>query len=423
MDTVTITLFGAVLGMVLAIALILMKFNPTYSMMLGALAGGVAGGAGAAGTVTFMLGGVGDIVSAIVRIVAAGTLAGVLADSGAAETISDAIIRAFGKKYAVVALVVCGWVLCVAGIFGDVVILTIAPIGLDMAYKLKRSRRSILICLIGGVMSGVGSGPIANTIAAAEAFGVSITSVMAAGLVPSLAGIFATAACAAFASRRGELVAQPPVMEEKAGRPGLMGAAAGPILTIFLLLLKPVCNISIDPVIAMPAGAVAGTLAMGRWKFFRQYVEYGLNKMSGVAMLLIGTGCLAGIISNSAIQEAVVAAIEYLGLPSFILAPAAGVLLGGATASATAGATTASQIFGPILIEAGVGRVAAASMINTGAIMLAGLPHGSFFHVSAGSVQMDLKERLKVIPYEAAIGGAMVAVSALVLGVLKWFGS
>ena len=48
------------------------------------------------------------------------------------------------------------------------------------------------------------------------------------------------------------------------------------------------------------------------------------RKMSGVVLLLIGTGCLASII---------VAAIESLGLPGFILAPLSGVLLGAATAS------------------------------------------------------------------------------------------
>lgn len=57
------------------------------------------------------------------------------------------------------------------------------------------------------------------------------------------------------------------------------------------------------------------------------------RKMSGVVLLLIGTGCLASIISNSAIKDLVVAAIEYLGLPGFILAPLSGVLLGAATAS------------------------------------------------------------------------------------------
>ena len=418
----SVTLLGALIGMALAIILILIKVNPTYSMMLGALVGGIIGGAGLSETITLMLGGVQNIVSTIVRIVAAGTLAGMLAGSGAAETISDAIIRAFGKRFSIVALVICGWILCVAGIFGDVVILTVAPIGLDMAYKLKMSRRSIIICLIGGVMSGVICGPIANTIAAAEIFEVPLTSVMLAGVIPSIAGIIATVCCTLFASNRGEIVLQPADIEESTDRPKLIGAISGPVVTIVLLLLDPIAGITIDPIIAMPIGAIVGAVAMRRWSHFREYMEYGLNKMSGVVMLLIGTGCLAGIISNSDIQNAVTPAIEFLGLPSFILAPVSGVLMGAATASASAGATVASQIFGPALLEAGVGAVAAAAMINIGAVMLAGLPHGSFFHVSAGSVQMELRERLKVIPYEAVIGGTMVVVSTIVLGVLGLFG-
>ncbi len=32
------------------------------------------------------------------------------------------------------------------------------------------------------------------------------------------------------------------------------------------------------------------------------------------------------------------------------------------------------------------------------------MPHGSFFHATGGSVNMGIKERLKLIPYETAVG-------------------
>ena len=51
-----------------------------------------------------------------------------------------------------------------------------------------------------------------------------------------------------------------------------------------------------------------------------------------------------------------------------------------------------------------------------------GLPHGSFFHVSAGGVNMEISERLKLLGYEAINGLAMMAVSTLVFGVLKLAG-
>lgn len=41
-----ITLFGALMAMVIAIALILLKVSPPYSMIFGALIGGIIGGGG-----------------------------------------------------------------------------------------------------------------------------------------------------------------------------------------------------------------------------------------------------------------------------------------------------------------------------------------------------------------------------------------
>jgi len=54
-------------------------------------------------------------------------------------------------------------------------------------------------------------------------------------------------------------------------------------------------------------------------------------------------------------------------------------------------------------------------MIHAGAIVFDNMPHGSFFHATGGSVNM--KERLKLIPYESAIGLIMTVVSTLIFGV------
>ena len=43
-------------------------------------------------------------------------------------------------------------------------------------------------------------------------------------------------------------------------------------------------------------------------------------------------------------------------------------------------------------------------MVHAGATVLDHLPHGSFFHATAGSVNMTINERLKLIPYESLIG-------------------
>lgn len=418
-----ITLFGALMAMVIAIALILLKISPPYSMIFGALIGGIIGGGGLVETISIMIKGASGITTVVIRILVAGVFSGILAKSGAADTISESIIKAFGKKWSTLAIALSCYILCLTGIFGDVVLLTVAPIGLQTAYKLKIGRASILISLIGGVMSGVGAGPIANTIAASEYFKVPLTSVMIAGFIPSLGGLITTVILSKVTLYKGEIVSDVENIETSNNnkKPTLFASIIGPIATIILLLLRQFFGINIDPIIAMPIGGLVGAFAMGKHKFIREYMDYGLNKMTGVCALLLGTGCLSGIIQNSTIRDLVIHIIEFMNLPSFTLAPISGVLLGAATASASAGTIAACSIFGSTLLEHGVGAIAAASMINTASISLAGLPHGSFFHVGAGAVRMSIKDRLKIIPYEAAIGLAMVIVSSLVLGVFKIF--
>ena len=56
---------GAIVGLALAIVLIVRKFSPVYSLLLGAIVGGLLGGLGVEGTVSNMIAGVKDITPAI----------------------------------------------------------------------------------------------------------------------------------------------------------------------------------------------------------------------------------------------------------------------------------------------------------------------------------------------------------------------
>jgi sorbitol-specific phosphotransferase system component IIC len=83
-------------------------------------------------------------------------------------------------------------------------------------------------------------------------------------------------------------------------------------------------------------------------------MEFGLSKVIGVSILLIGTGTIAGIIKASALQYDVTNILEAMNMPAFVLAPLAGILMAAATASTTAGATVAAQTFAPTLLSNGV---------------------------------------------------------------------
>lgn len=158
---------------------------------------------------------------------------------------------------------------------------------------------------------------------------------------------------------------------------------------------------------------------MGKLKYLNKYSLTGLAKMSNVAILLIGTGTIAGIVANSGLKDVIINGLQGLGLPAFLLAPAAGILMSGATASTTAGTAVASSVFGSTILGLGISPNSGAAMIHSGATVLDHLPHGSFFHATGGSVFLDIKERLKIIPYESLIGLALTIVSTIIYGIIR----
>ena len=397
---------AALIGLCISIVFIIRKVSPVFSLMLGAVVGGLLAGWGLETTVAHMIGGVKDITPAIVRILAAGVLTGMLVKTGAATTIAKSIIRALGEKYIYLALALSAMILTAMGVFIDVAVITIAPIAIIMGCRLRLSKFKLLLAMIGGGKCGNILSPNPNTIIAAENFDAPLSSVMAAGIVPALIGLIITVFVIVPLIPKGDLMVgdEATERENEETLPALWRSLLGPIVTILLLSLRPIAGIVIDPMIALPVGGVIGILATGKWRDTAACLTYGLDKMSGIAILLVGTGTLAGIIKASAIKDVLVGLLAGWSNGGTFMAPIAGALMSAATASTTAGATIASASFAEAIMAAGVAAVWGAAMTNAGATTLDHLPHGSFFHATGGSMGFSVNERLRLIPYETLVG-------------------
>ncbi|MGM9972779.1 MAG: GntP family permease [Clostridiaceae bacterium] len=413
-----ITALGAIVALVVAIILIIKKVHPTYGLILGAIIGGLVGGAGLTDTVAFMIEGAKGMMPAVLRILTAGVLAGVLIESGAAAKIAETIVDKLGEANSLIALSLATMVLTMVGVFIDVAVITVAPIALAIAKKANLTKTGILIAMIGGGKAGNMMSPNPNAIAASDAFKVPLTSVMAAGIAPAIFGFIVTCIIARKLKEKGSHVTAQEIPADSKEKPSFIAAIVGPLTAIIILSLRPLFNIAIDPLIALPVGGIVGAVAMGKLKKINEYASFGIGKMGGVAILLLGTGTLAGIITNSGLKDVIIDMINVLGLPAFALAPIAGILMSGATASTTSGTAVGSSVFGPTLTGLGVNPLNAAGMIHSGATVLDHLPHGSFFHATGGSVFMEMKERLKLIGYESIIGITMTAVSTIIYGLI-----
>jgi len=414
-----VTTFGALAGLTISIILIIKKVSPFFSLVLGAVIGGLLGGVGLATTVQFMIGGSKSITPAVLRILTAGVLAGVLIESGAASKIAQTIVDRGGERFSILALAFSALILTSVGVFVDVTVITVAPIALAIGQKTGLSRMSVLLAMIGGGKAGNVISPNPNTIALASSFKVSLSSLMAANIVPAIVGLLFTWYLANYIKDKGDKISKEEIPVLSESLPSFVAALVGPLVTIFLLALRPLADIGIDPLIALPCGGIAGCIAMGKVRKLNDYITFGLSKMIPVAVLLIGTGTLAGIIQNSGLKNSLIALLKTSGLPPFFLAPVSGTLMSAATASTTAGVTVAAATFSVAITAIGIKALYGAAMMHCGATVLDHLPHGSFFHATAGAAGMGIQARLKLLPYETATGFVLALTSTIIYG---WLG-
>ena len=410
--------WGALAGLVLAIVLIIRKATPAYALVFGALVGGILGGGGLVGTVSAMVSGTQGMMPSVLRILASGVLVGALVKTGSAAKIADAIIAALGARFALAAVAIAALVVTAVGVFVDIAVITVAPVALAVGRRAGIPVPALLLAMVGGGKAGNVISPNPNTIAVAEAFGLDLTSLMAANVVPAVAALAVTAALSMWLAKR--LVAQAGAPESVAGPvavaggPSILQAAVGPLAVVALLAMRPLCGVVVDPLVALPAGGIICIVVCGRWRETVSYAEFGLSKVTGVSILLIGTGTVSGIVKGSALNADMISLLAACHLPAWALAPLSSVLLSGATASTTAGVTIASQTFAETLAEAGVPSLSAAAMLHAGGTIFDALPHGSFFHATAGAVGMGVRDRLRIFPFGSLVGATSAAVSVLV---------
>ena len=336
-------------------------------------------------------------------------------------TISNAIIRFWGEKRVYLALAFATMLLCAVGVFIDVAVITVAPVALSIGRRLGIPTPQLLLVMIGGGKSGNIISPNPNTIIAAENFGADLPSVMFANIIPAIIGLLFTVFVIArfFPVKPCKVHTDEEEMGNDDGLPSLWSSLVAPVVTILLLALRPLCGITVDPLVALPAGGLCGLICMRQWKNALPSIEFGLQKMSVIAVLLIGTGTIAGVIKDSTLKDYILAVLDHVSMGKDMIAPISGILMSAATASTTAGATLASASFADTILAVGVSSIWGAAMVNAGSTVLDHLPHGSFFHATGGVCDLTFRDRLKLIPYETLIGAVLTLFSIIMYWICR----
>ena len=409
MPDITISWVAAILGLVVAIVLILKKFNPVYSLFFGAIVGCLIGGASLSDTVAVLLNGTQSIMGTAIRVLAAGMLAGVMMESGAAESIANAIVQKLGEKKAILSLALSTMVITAVGVFIPVAVLIVAPIALSVGKSTGISKLSLLIALSGGGKAGNIISPNPNTIAAANGFDLPLSDVMIAGFIPAVFGLITAVVLANIMRSKGSMVKETDLVEEQTKV--LLLNPIGAVLNISFIK-----SLNIDALYILPFASVVGTIAIGQTKQLAFYASSGLKRVTDTVLILIGAGAIAGLISVSDLSTQIVHLISVMGISGTFLAPISGILMGLAVGSTSTAVILATGSFGPAILDMGTSSLSAAVMVHTGATVIDSVPQGNYFHITAQSMNMTIKERIRVIPYEMCVGGVMTIVATILYG-------
>lgn len=431
--TVVVSWWAALIGLALAIILILKKLNPVYSLLLGAIIGSLLGGANLLETINILIAGSQSVVGTILRVLAAGMLAGVMMESGSAETLARTIVTKLGDRLAIFALALATMVITAVGVFIPVAVLIVAPIALEAGKRMHISKLALLVALSGGGKAGNIISPNPNTIAAAKGFNVELSQVMIADFIPALFGLAMAVLLATLLKNKGSQVLDEDLENLTADAvdvdnlPSLGSSLVTPVVAIVLLLLNPIGSVlnitaltklNLDAMYVLPIAAIIGALAMKQGRKLREYAKAGMSRMTDVVLILLGAGAIGGLITNSSLPEQVIALIKAAHVSGTLLAPIAGILMGAAAASTSTGVILATGSFGKAILGFGVAPLAAAAMVHTGGVVIDHLPHGNYFHVTANAMHMDIAERSKCILYESLVGLTCCAVATIMLGFL-----
>ncbi|EPC76321.1 gluconate symporter [Lacticaseibacillus paracasei subsp. paracasei Lpp41] len=422
--------WAALIGLALAIILILWKLNPVYSLMLGAIVGCLIGGGNLVQTINVLIQGSQSVIGTILRVIAAGMLAGVMMESGAADTIARAIVNKLGNRLALFSLAFATMVITGVGVFIPVAVLIVAPIALEVGERMHISKLALLVALSGGGKAGNVISPNPNTIAAAKGFGLELSQVMIADFIPAVVGLIVAVLVASLLKNKGSKVLDADLANltqetNVKDLPSLGSSLVTPVLAIVLLLLNPIGSIfhidvltklNLDAMYVLPIAAVVGALAMRKGVHLKAYAQAGISRMTDVVMILLGAGMIGALITSSSLPTEIINLIKVSHVSGVFLAPISGILMAAAAASTSTGVILATGSFSKAILGFGVSPLAAAVMVHTGATVIDHLPHGNYFHVTANAMHMEIKERSRSIVYESMVGLSMTIVATVMYG-------
>lgn len=392
--------------------------------------------------------GVGDMLGGLTAIICFGAMFGrIIADSGAAQSISKALIGAVGDRLILVAMALTGLIVGIP-LFYSVGFVVLVPLIFSLGTRTKLPAVHLGIPLVCGLSIAHGFlPPHPSPIALIKLFGADIGLTLIYGLIVGgialmIAGPLLALTLKGIAPQAtGQAVAQSPVSFTDQGRPDMK--VPGPFNSCFTALL-PVLLITAStvaaytpheslrleaavafigqPTVVLLVSLVYATFSLGvvggmNLKALMQAYGASLKDVSAVLLILAGAGALKQVFVDSGVSSQLAAWLQAVPLHPLVLGWLIAMAIRIALGSATIAGLTAASIMVPIVAAGHVDPNLMVLSIGAGSLMFSHVNDAGFW-LFKEYFNLDLRDTFRSWTLMESLAGSVGLLCVLGLNVV-----
>ncbi len=426
--------FAAILCLVLLIAWL--KLDTFISFLLVSIALGLASGMGVAQIGAAVQKGVGSTLGDLVLIVGFGAMLGKLvADSGAAQRITDALIGLFGRKYIQWGLALAGFIIGIPLFYnaGFVIVVPLifmisASAGLPILY--------VGIPMLAALSVAHGYlPPHPSPSAIATQLNADLGKTLLYGIIVAIPAIAIAGPIFGRTLKRFNPQPDPLLFDVKprptAELPGLGISALAALLPVFLLTgmsgvnkFLPgykVIEILADPSFSMLVSVLFAAYVLGvrRGESMGALTKSMEEAFKGVAMILLiiaGAGVFKQVMTESGVSQYIAEGLKGVAISPIVLSWGIAAIIRVCVGSATVAGLTTVGILAPLLLQSTVAPELIVLSIGAGSLMFSHLNDGGFW-LFKEYFNLSIKETLLTWSIMETLVSVVGLIAVLVLSI------
>jgi Gnt-I system high-affinity gluconate transporter len=380
--------------------------------------------------------GLGDTLGSLVIIVFAGAMLGkLIAESGAARQIADAMMGVFGVKYIQWAMVVTGFIIGIPLYYGVGFVLMV-PLVFSITYQYKLPAIVIGLPMLAALSVTHGFlPPHPSPSALVIQFHAGMGLTLLYGIIVAIPAIIL--AGPVFASTLKGIVSNPldtflPAQAAATNKPGTFNSFFTAMLPVILLMFttawphlfggrlpfQDVMALIGQPSIVMLLGLLFATFTLGinKGKSMNHIMAIYGDAVKDIAMIVLimgGSGALKQVLTDSGASLEIAAMLKTVSLPPLVLAWLIAAVIRACVGSATVAGLTTAGIFAPLLMQTHTDPSLMVLSIGAGSLMFSHV-NDSGFWLFKEYFNISIKDTLRswsvmeAIVSTAGLGGVLL---------------